>query len=298
MEGVGTNLLAIVAPSILASHFKGRTRALALGIWTSWYPLGSTAMFLIAPPLASVWGWRSAWWSGCVYAVAAGILFLLMSRKMTGSSQDNTREGVTGTEKIGVLKSFRNREVWIMVFMYFSFAFMYIAYLTWTPTFLHRYKGLSLSYAAFIMSFFSVAGIVSPTLSGWILSRVQCRKAICITALTVFSLLALLTRFLTIQYLLFFVVILGLIGGIVPLASIAAIARLIQEKKVGPVALSVLTVGQNAGILLGPTLFGSAMESSWGWTLAYALFIPAGLLGISVCLFLPEQHHEEDAVGQ
>jgi MFS family permease len=77
-----------------------------------------------------------------------------------------------------------------------------------------------------------------------------------------------------------------MVGSFLPAAVLTLVAQLMHEGKVSSLALSIVTIGQNGGILLGPTLFGRAMESAGGWPLAYAMFVPAGLLGIGAALSL------------
>ena len=52
----------------------------------------------------------------------------------------------------------------------------------------------------------------------------------------------------------------GAIGSFIPTAAISVAAQWMQEGKVSPLALSIVTIGQNMGILLGPTLFGLVLE--------------------------------------
>ena len=51
-----------------------------------------------------------------------------------------------------------------------------------------------------------------------------------------------------------------------------------HEGKVSALAVSMVTVGQNTGIFIGPILFGRVMESSGGWTLAYTMYVPIAFL--------------------
>jgi MFS family permease len=287
MEGVGLNLLAVVSPTIVALHFESKNRAFAIGIWNAWYPLGSTVTFLIAPFLASLWGWRSVWWFGCLYALAVGsVYFFSIKPHLAGKPEGHKGASNAESGNPGAKSAFFNREVWIMSIMFFCFSFMYIGYLTWTPTFLHRTRGVSLAHAAFLMSFLSVTGIVSSASSGWLLARLRSPRLTCIAVIAALSALSFLTCFLSTQYVLPLVIVAGLIGGFIPSASLTVVARLIHEKKVSPIAFSVVTLGQNTGILLGPTLLGTAMESAYGWPLAYAIFIPVGALGMVAAAFL------------
>ena len=203
MEGIGLNFLAIVAPTIIALYFGGKRRAIALGVWNAWYPLGSTVTFLTAPFLASLWGWRSVWWFGCLYTLAVGVLyFCWITPRPSGKAQIGASTAGSGHREPGKKSAFRNREVWIMSIVFLCFAFMYVAYLTWTPTFLHRMRGLSIARAGFMMSLLSLLGIVSAPCSGWLLGRVRSPRSMCIVAVAAFSALAVLTCFLSTAYVL------------------------------------------------------------------------------------------------
>lgn len=246
MEGIGLNLLALVSPTILALHFEDRRRAVAVGIWSAWYPLGSTVTFLISPLLASFYGWRSVWWFGCLYAFAVGVLYFCFIRHGAQKIDvdDKTRQPAV-TSTAGVKLTLRNPEVLVMTVLFFAAALVYVAYLTWTPTFLHRSRGVTLSFAASAFGLFSAAGIASSLLSGWFMSRSQSQRAVSVIVMMVFSILSLLTFFLPTGCILPVLFILGSIGAFIPSVCVSNAARLIHEKKVGPVALSMLTIGQN-----------------------------------------------------
>ncbi len=221
MEGIGLNLLAVVSPTIIALYFGGKRRAIALGVWNAWYPLGSTITFLTAPLLASLWGWRSVWWFGCFYTLAVGVLyFCWIKPRSTGEVQNYGIASDSDPIEPGAKSAFLNREVWIMSIMFLCFAFMYVAYLTWTPMFLHRMRGLSLAHAAFMMSVLSLLGIASSPCSGWLLGRMRSPRSMCILVIALFSALAVLTCFLDSKYVLPLVIAMGFIGGFIPSASL------------------------------------------------------------------------------
>jgi MFS family permease len=294
MEGIGLNLLAVASPTIVALHFEGKARSLAVGVWNAWYPLGATVTFIVSPILASQWGWRSTWWFGCIYALLVGVLYFLVIKNPPNDNAKGHQSPPGSTTSGPAIKlTFRNKEVWIMSSLFFCFAFMYIGYLTWTPTFLHKVNGIPLSGAAFTMSILSVIGIFSSPASGWILSRLRSPRLMSMIILGTFAALAYLTHVVAAKYAPVFMLALGIISGFVPSVSLSVVARLIHEKEVNPIAFSIVTLGQNVGILLGPTLLGMAMESSYGWPLSYAIFIPVGLFGISAAAFIksPSSSH-------
>jgi MFS family permease len=287
MEGVGLNLMAIVAPTIIAVYFSGKKRATAVGIWSAWYPLGSTITFMTAPFLAFHWGWRSVWWFGSLYAIAVGFLYFASIRPLPAMRVKNDpADPVSRREAAGSKETFLNRDLWCLSVMFFSFAFIYVSFLTWTATFLHRVRGVSLTQAAFLMSLFSILSLISSPSSGWLLGRVRSARPICISVVALFSALALSICFVRVRYVLPLVVVMGMMGSFIPVATFTLAAQLMHEGKVGAMAMSMVTIGQNTGIFFGPTLFGRAMESAGGWPSAYTMFVPVGLLGIGAALLL------------
>lgn len=286
LEGVGLNLMAIVSPSIIASRFGGRQRAAAVGVWNAWYPLGSTITFLTAPLFNSLWGWRSVWWFGCFYAVAVAPLYFafVRSRPRVGVDANGTPD--REVPRVGSRATLSNRDVWKLAVMFLSFAFLYVGYLTWTPTFLHRVRGLPLMQAASMMSLFSVLSLVSSPASGWVLGRVKSIAPIAASVVATFAALAVSICFVRVPFVFPVIIFMGVIGSFLPAATVAGATQLVHEGKVSALALAMVTTGQNIGILLGPTTFGWVMETTGGWGLAYATFVPVGLLGMGAALLL------------
>ena len=48
--------------------------------------------------------------------------------------------------------------------------------------------------------------------------------------------------------------------------------------------MGIIMVGQNAGFLLGPVIFGALLESAGGWPLAYVSLAAMCLLGASAAV--------------
>jgi cyanate permease len=117
--------------------------------------------------LASRWSWQGVWGFGFFYTVFAGMLyyFFLQSTPEPFSDQGNipTPRELTGSDLTKVL---RNRELWLISFLFGCFNFIFIAFITWAPTFLHQTRGSSLARASLLVSATSILSIGScPTLS-------------------------------------------------------------------------------------------------------------------------------------
>ena len=51
IEGIGFGLVSVAAPSAIAQYVAPRMMNIAMGIWSTWIPVGSLMMFLFAPKL-------------------------------------------------------------------------------------------------------------------------------------------------------------------------------------------------------------------------------------------------------
>ena len=61
----------------------------------------------------------------------------------------------------------------------------------------------------------------------------------------------------------------GLVFGAIVTNILAAAVEAVGDERQGGAAMAVLMVGQNAGMLLGPLIFGALVEGP-GWPAAYS----------------------------
>ena len=71
----------------------------------------------------------------------------------------------------------------------------------------------------------------------------------------------------------------GLISGLVPTNIFSAGVEVVGDERLGGLAMAVIQVGQNAGTLVGPLVFGALIESAGGWPLAFGNLDVMCLLG-------------------
>jgi MFS family permease len=122
--------------------------------------------------------------------------------------------------------------------------------------------------------------IFAGPLGGFISDRISSRKKVFLTSLFVMAVLIPLTSILPTNLFAFQVVIQGLIGGMAPANVFSAAVEATGDERLGGLAMGVIILGQNAGMLVGPALFGILVESAGGWGMAYASLGILCLLGI------------------
>ena len=75
-----------------------------------------------------------------------------------------------------------------------------------------------------------------------------------------------------------FVIVQGLVGGVIPTATLVAAPEVMRKPELAGMGLAVVLVGQNLGQLLGPIVFGQLVDQI-GWVYAGYMLNPVCLLG-------------------
>jgi len=280
IEGAGMSFMSVVAPAIIAMWFKAEQRGRAMGIWAIWVPLGSTMMFMIAPLMASWWQWPGVWWFGSLYTLCVGLLYYIFIPAVPAQGLPESHMAsspkLTGRDLKGVLA---NRNLWLISFLFGCFNFVFIAFVTWAPTFLHEVRGTSLAYASLLVSATTILALVSCPLAGWISDKLGSRRGICLIPMVLMAFLFPLSSSVPVEMFLLLAIALGFIGGFVPPGVFSAAVEVVGDERLSGMAMAVILIGQNAGMLLGPLLFGWMVGSLGGWQVAFGVLAPISALG-------------------
>ena len=280
IEGAGMSFMSVVAPAIIALWFTSKRRGKAMGVWSIWVPLGSTIMFIVAPSLAGYWGWKGVWWFGFFYTIVIGLFFYLFIRSnpRTSSDQGNSSpaKGLMGQNLRVVL---HNRDLWLISLVFCCFNFVYVAFITWAPTFLHQVRHATMTRASLLMSVTSILTIVAGPTAGWISDKIGSRKVICTVPLFLMAFLFPLSSSVTENLFLVLAAGIGFAGGFVPTGVFSAGVEVVGDERVAGMAMAVIQIGQNSGMLLGPLVFGWAVQSGGGWQTAFWILAPISVLG-------------------
>ncbi len=75
----------------------------------------------------------------------------------------------------------------------------------------------------------------------------------------------------------------GLALGLVPTAIFSGAVEAAGDPRQGGLAMAIIMVGQNAGMLIGPVVVGALAQSA-GWTAAFASLAVMALIGFAAGL--------------
>ena len=291
IEGIGTSFMAVLAPAIIAQTFAAQKRGTTMGIWSAWVPLGSAAMLVIAPTLAQSSGWQAVWWVGAAYALVVTALYLLVVKPAPASHAGPRSDSVALADALGPgvagvpstsssAKVLRNRNIWLLAVAFGAFNAAAIAMGTFMPTFLNAQRGTSLAQAALLAGIPTLITIFSAPGGGIVSDRIGSRKKPYLAAILFSIVLLPLAGVVSSVVLIPLLVMAGLTLGLIPTNIFSAAVEAAGDERLGGLAMAVIMVGQNAGMLLGPAIFGALVESAGGWGLAFASLAVMSLVGL------------------
>ena len=132
IEGIGVVLLTVAAPAWIASMSSNEDRAMAMGVWALWLPVGSIIIMLLSPLLMASGGWRALW---LFSAVASALAWLLIrTPKSTGSQQSSGEFDLTALKRKGP---------WLLALVFACFSFQFFSVFTFLPIYFTDQLGLS-----------------------------------------------------------------------------------------------------------------------------------------------------------
>lgn len=142
------------ATSLLAQWHE-KNRALALGILQTALYTGITASGLIAGYIGQHYGWRSAFFT---FGVAGVVWSAIIAWRLHDTPQvplaaaEGVRQRIPLREVLAHIAS--RPTVWLLAMAFGAMVYVNVAFLTWTPTFLHEKFHLSLAQAGFHSMFY------------------------------------------------------------------------------------------------------------------------------------------------
>lgn len=282
IEGAGTSFMAVLAPAIIAQWFPAHRRGTAMGIWSTWVPVGTVATLLLAPVLVQMAGWRAVWCFGAVYAIIVTALYLAFIRPAPPATAPDGRDASPGTPPDGALSTgqvMRNRNLWLLAAAFAAFNAAVIGLSSYMPTFLVTQHGLTLGTAALIASLTSLVTIFSAPAGGALSDRIGSRKKPYLVGFGAAIVLLPLTGILNLTGLIALMIVSGLVLGVIPTNIFAGAVEAAGDPRQGGAAMGVIMVGQNAGMLLGPIIFGTLAQAA-GWPVAFASLAVLSALGL------------------
>ena len=156
---------------------------------------------------------------------------------------------------------------------------VFISLNTFYPTFLSSVRNYSIAEASTTTSLVMIAVIIAAPLAGILLDKIGSWKLGFTLPLVLVAIMMLFPFVSTGGLIPGWLFVIGIIAGAIDSNFLCVCPRDHGQAATGGIGMAVLTVGQNLGMVVGPIIFGTLVESS-GWVVAGYWLIPVALLGL------------------
>lgn len=301
MFGIGEAGSSPCSTGVISRWFPKKEVGKAQGfIWAASRMGGALTPFIVLPVITYL-GWRAAFYIlgavGVIWSIVWYLFYRNQPKEMRGISAEEIAEApvthmAVSTEKVSIpWKSLlSSKQFWLILSMYFFYAFGSWFFFSWFPTFMELGRGFEkdqLTYAIAVPFVMSMIGNIS---GGYLTDKLSAkyglkvgRKALGSSSLIVSAIFMFLAAFIPGKMQVF--IFLSLAFGIIDLMLPSAWALCIDlgKKYSGAVSGAMNTAG-NLGGFVCSLIFGYVVSATGNYNLP--LYIIAGMLVISAVIFL------------
>ena len=281
---------------VVVKWYQKHETSIAQGyIWAASRMGGALTPFVVIPVLAFL-GWRTAFYLlaalGVLWSVAWYLWYRNRPRDVRGITAEELNElpAEAAVEKIDVpwRKMMTNRQFWLILAMYFFYAWGSWFFFSWFPTFMEMGRGFSQSQLTYVVAIPFVMSMIGNIAGGYLSTRLSARyglktgrRLLGVGGLAVSAVFMFLAAFIPgkTQVFVFLSLCFGVIDLMLP--SAWAICSDVGRRYAGVVSGAMNTAG-NIGGFVCATVFGYVVQSH-GYDAP--LFIIAAMLVIAALLF-------------
>ncbi|MBI4495076.1 MAG: MFS transporter [Chloroflexi bacterium] len=277
VEGVGMGMTVVLALATIAAWFPPRERGLPVGIFSLWFPVGTSAMLVLAPPIYESFGWRAVWLLGGAAGLVCLVGYALLVDLPQGREQREQRHvGASRPWHHGML----NPSAWLLALSFSCFQVSRIGFTTWAPYYLVRQAGFDLAAAAQVTSLNVVITIPATLATGWLLDRVASRRMVYSVAFLLLVPGWALPFLVDPAWIIPPMLVAGVLAGFVSTTINAAAPEVAREPgETGP-SVGIVAIGRNAGMVAGPALLALVLQGGDDWLVVSLTLAGMSALGL------------------
>ncbi len=278
LEGVGFLAVIVSAPALIAAASGSAHRRFALGLWSSYMPIGGTLIIALSPLLLAAWGWRGAWYAVLAALIAFFVLLAAQRRHYAslGAGAPRSLAGIRG--------SLAQPVPWLLGGAFACYGFQFSVVMVWLPTYLLETRGTGIAAAALLTALYVFANALG-TIFGGVLVHRQLPRGITIG--TVFLITS--TLFTGIfepglpDWLRFCrVLAYGFVTACIPPAVLSGGVHYVRSPAEAGTLQGLIVQISHAGIFLSAPLIAAAVTWRWSWDAALWILLAAGVLGFAL----------------
>jgi predicted MFS family arabinose efflux permease len=281
-EGLGFLATVISAPTLIASATTGRSRGLALGLFSAYMPVGVSLMMMIAPVGFYFDGWRSLWILTAIITLAATVITAVMY----AVRPDTARPRTSAWNMIG--SALAQPGPWLIAGCFALYGSQLYAVITWMPTFILEQRGGDPGLASAATVAIVVVNSSCSFICGWMLHRGANTAVVVLAAgaaMAAFGCAAFMPELPDLVRYACIVTVCGA-GGFIAAASFAAAPQFASVPAQTGVLNGLIVQASNVAQFTGPTSVAVAISWSGGWRGPVWFFVIASVLIMLLAVLL------------
>lgn len=297
LEGLGYIVVAVAAPSIIASAASGPDRRFALGLWGAYMPAGTSLMMLASPLALDALGWRALWHVVAAVTLLAAVIFLRHADVPAGAAAPSPRR----TSLAGNLRLTLSRPgPWLLGILFAFYTVQFAALLAWLPSFMIEERDFSTALAATLTAIWVGVNVPGNLLAGWLLRRGSSHWALIAIAGAVMGLcgLGIFSSALGDGTRYFLCLLLSFAGGMLPATALATVPAVAPSPAQAGTTNGMLVQGANLGLLVGPPALAAVVTATGNWQGSAVLMAAAGGAIVLLALLLRRLEMGSSAIGK
>ncbi len=272
VSGFGAIVLTILAAQMLTKWFIDKDLGLAMGIYSTAFPLGTIIAFNVFGSIGESFGWKIPIYFVLIFSLFILLLFKLMFKEPPlKEAQKRGDDSLKSLAKIFTT----DRSILYVGVTWLTFNAAFISLLTFGPDFLIS-RGFNPTSADSLSSSLMLGAIILSPLIGIFIDRSQAKETLIIIGNLLLVVIFLLIPSAKASLVPLFI-ILGFAAALVPVNIYSLPADLVDRRSLG-LGFGVITTCLNIGIVLGPLAIGVSRDRSGSFAFSFFLMATFSLL--------------------
>lgn len=282
IEGVGYTSVTITGAGMITHVTAAGDRKWALGIWSSYVPVGFSVMLIAGALVLEAWGWRTLWLiSSGITVVWAGIVW-----KATLGWQRQSGNVAMTSMLNNVTRCLASPGALLAAGCFALYASQHISMMAWLPSYMREVYGSSTLVAAVVPAVVLMFNAIGNWFSAWAMGRgVSIWSLLAVGAIGMgLSQIGIFSAFLPDTARLGFAVLFGIFGGMVPAAALGSVAIYTPSPSQIGTMNGLMVMGTSTGMLFGPPAVAAMWAVLGNWNDVVWLMVSLATVGVILAL--------------
>ena len=268
VEGIGVGLISVIGPSLISMWFPEAKRGLPMSIWAAYQMCAQAVMFFLGGVLTTNFGWQGMWYFGLAACVVALAFYVVCIKSPRPEENYADVEG----ENVSLVEGMKSVSTWLMALVTMLFCIGCFGFVNWIATAWAQNFNWAEAEANMWVGYFSLGGVVAAIIIGAVLNRIRNRKLFGAVVLVLYGVVSVFGMAMEQPtFILAFTIVYPFVDAGFPCVLWTMTAQTCKKPELAGVAMGVVSIGFNAGVLLGAPIIGAVAEA-FGWAVAsYAI---------------------------